>query len=145
MSFIARAVIAGDGMILLAKHRDHHNTFSPGGHVEPGESCATTLQREFAEELGIACEVGRYLGAVEHRWWDTDIDVWRHELNHYFEVHSPDLTPGVAPLAIEPHLLFFWTSVTDFERHNLLPVPLRDMIARWLDGDESVWWGSTLD
>lgn len=144
LSVIARAIIVADDKVLLAKHRDHHNTFSPGGHVEPGESCVTTLQRELAEELGIACRVDDYLGAIEHRWWDTDHEIWQHELNHYFAAHSPDLQPGVNPEAIEDHLLFFWSTVEEFERHNLLPVPLRGMIAHWLEGDQTIWWASTL-
>lgn len=144
LSLIARAAIAHDGLILLAKHREYDNTFLPGGHVEPGESCITALHRELAEELGVGCVAGRYLGAIEHRWWDEEVEIWQHELNHYFEIQSPDLTLGVSPQAVEPHLEFFWSPVSEFESHNLRPEPLRGLIADWLEGNNGIWWGSTL-
>jgi 8-oxo-dGTP pyrophosphatase MutT (NUDIX family) len=61
-----------DASILFVKRREYpgdpwsgHIAF-PGGHAEPGESPATTAERETREETGLALsEVGRPLGLLD--------------------------------------------------------------------------------
>jgi 8-oxo-dGTP diphosphatase len=51
-----KAVIIRDGRVLLvANHRDEWEL--PGGRPEPGESLATALVREVAEETALRCQV----------------------------------------------------------------------------------------
>ncbi len=117
----------------------HSFTFLPGGHLDPGEGLAHALEREVAEELGLSCTVGEYLGAVEFQWpveEPTD-----YEINHLFRaVVDPD-----APLASrESHLRFFWCPVDQLDTAALEPWPLREMIRRYAAGDRSLWWATNL-
>ena len=125
---------------MLAQQIGAANTFLPGGHVEPGEGLAASLVREIGEELGLACQVGAYLGAIEAQW--PDPDPVNYEVSHLFLVALDD--PD-APLASrEAHLRFDWCPVGDLAARNLLPVPLRELVARHVAGERMVWWGSVL-
>ena len=141
---LARAVVLVDGQLLLANHLSHDNTFLPGGHVDPLESCVATIEREIAEELGLEALVGEYLGAIEHRWCDDEDERVHHEINHYFIVSIAGIASGNSPPSMEDHLRFFWSPLDDLERHNLLPAPLRDLVRSYAAGDRTTWWGSTL-
>lgn len=141
---LARAVVLVDGRLLLANHIDHDNTFLPGGHVDPLESCVTTIEREIEEEMGLKALVGNYLGAIEHCWYEDEIDRIHHEINHYFIVSIAGIASGNSPPSIEDHLRFFWSSLDDLERHNLRPAPLRDLVRNYANGDRAIWWASTL-
>lgn len=63
MRLAACALIVRDGRVLLGR-RAVARAYYPGvwdlfgGHLLPGESPATALRRELAEELGIEAEVG---------------------------------------------------------------------------------------
>ncbi len=61
-----------EGRILLARrapgqHLEGHWEL-PGGKVEPSESLEAALQRELAEELGLAVTVGEELARTEHHY-----------------------------------------------------------------------------
>lgn len=43
-----------------------------GGHLEPGETVAACLEREFSEELGWPLKVGPLLWVVENSWVEGD-------------------------------------------------------------------------
>jgi len=125
---------------LLAQEIGAANTFLPGGHVEPGEGLTDSLAREIDEELGLWCRVGAYLGTVEAQWPDPDPK--HYEVNHLFLVELAE--PGVALASREAHLRFFWCPVGELGAHNLLPAPLRELIAGYVTGERRVWWGSVL-
>jgi 8-oxo-dGTP diphosphatase len=46
------------------------------------------VAREVAEELGVACKVGAYLGAVEFQW--PPAAPTEYEVNHIFLVEVDD-------------------------------------------------------
>ena len=46
--------------------------------------------------------------------------------------------------SVENHLEFKWSLVDDLNDHNLLPHPLINLIKNLVDGDNSIWWESTL-
>ena len=99
-----------------------------------------SLAREIDEELGLRCRVRAFLGAVEAQWPDPDPK--HYEVNHLFLVEFAE--PGVAPASREAHLRFFWCPVDELAAHNLLPKPLRELIAGYVAGERRVWWGSVL-
>lgn len=140
---LARAVIEDDRYFLLAHQIGASNTFLPGGHVEPGEGIRFGLLRELREELGMTAEVRGYIGAVEHSWHDEAGE--QYEINHCFEVSSPQLSRGVQPLSHESHLEFIWVHVSELEEQNLLPVPMRRLLAGHRQSAFDPWWASTLE
>lgn len=141
IEIVARAAITSERHILLARRKGADYSFLPGGHVEFGEPASAALARELAEELGVAVEVGRFLGAVEHAW--TEPHGPSHELNLVFEVTWPGLNTPAAVESAEPHLEFFWQPTDQLAADNLQPWALCDAVPRWLAG-EAGGWSSTL-
>jgi ADP-ribose pyrophosphatase len=141
---LARAVLRDTGHVLLVRAQGQSHTFLPGGHVEDGEGLTACLRRELREELGVTASVGRYRGAVEHRWRRDGEP--QYELNHCFAVEAPTLTADQVPDAREDYLTFGWVPADEkaLAEADLQPVPLRRLLA---DDDPaaSPWWASTLD
>lgn len=142
IEIIARAVITAERHLLLARKKGAAHTFLPGGHVEFGEPAETALARELQEELGIAVEIGRFLGAVEHAW--DDPQGRSHELNLVFEVTWPELDRPAPVRSAEPCLEFVWQPRDQLASANLQPRVLCDVLPRWLDARTCSGWGSTL-
>lgn len=141
---IARALVlrerAGQTLVLLNEIPGVTPPFLPGGRVESDESVVRALERELDEELGIRCEVGPYLGAVEHRWPEqTPTD---YEVNHIFLVVCPSL--GDPVILREADHRFFWCALDSLADSNLRPPPLPRLITAYLSGDTTPWWASTL-
>ncbi len=124
---------------MLVRADGNAHTFLPGGHVEDGEGLEGGLRRELREELGVEGTVGRYLGAVEHRWHCEGTP--QYEINHCFTVDVPALAPETPPPAQEAYLTFEWVPIDALDDAALQPAPLR----RLLPGAEAPWWASTLD
>lgn len=56
-------VVAEDGRLLLIRGPKFHQRWVvPGGHVEVGEELEAALRREVMEEVGLAVQVGQFLG-----------------------------------------------------------------------------------
>lgn len=123
---IARALIVDNGYILLAQASGANNTFLPGGHIEFGESAQQTIEREISEEIGYACIVGDFAGAVEHTWPQQNKQ--NHEINLVFNTRIIGLEPRDNPQSKEPHLQLFWVKLAELDKHNLQPGPL----CKWL-------------
>lgn len=140
---LARGIFIHDNNVLVAQAKGYKNTFLPGGHIEFGESAKDALKREIEEELGINCIVGGFLGLIEHKWEKNG--VLNCEINQVFEVISNELNSNSNPLAIEPHLEFFWCKASDLDNINLQPFPLRKLIRNYLNGKNDVWWESSLN
>ncbi|MFM8305215.1 MAG: NUDIX hydrolase [Actinomycetota bacterium] len=74
----------GDGgPEVLIVHRPRYDDWSfPKGKQDPGETDEETALREVAEETGVTCVLGRYLGAVryrDHRDRAKVVHYWRME------------------------------------------------------------------
>jgi ADP-ribose pyrophosphatase YjhB (NUDIX family) len=128
----AAAVMLRDGAVLL--HRRAGDSFwaLPGGKVEPGESGAAALVREFREELAVAVAVGRLACVAENFF--THHGVAEHEVGLYF-MAAP--MPGCA-LALEPgpylgvegdcRLEFAWFGTQALSEMDLRPSFLPDLL-----------------
>ena len=134
----ARALIYHNGKFLLTRMINKGNTFLPGGHIEPGESIATTLKRELKEEIGRDCNVKEYLGVVENGWIQDNVR--QFEINHIFHVELIDLDKNPEINSLEDKAEFMWAGLDKFKELNLLPFPLRELIKKWLAGDKTIWW-----
>lgn len=139
---ISRAVILKNNHILLARQKGADNTFLPGGHIEIGESAKNALKRELKEELNFEIKVKRYLGAVEVDWKETEVK--HYEINHIFMADIINFDTNNNLISCENHLEFKWSLADDLDNHNLLPHSLINLIKNLVDGDNSIWWESTL-
>lgn len=143
IELIVRAVIEDRGHFLIAHTNGASNTYLPGGHVEAGEGLKYALARELVEELGVESEIGMYLGTVEHVWEDGGGH--SHEVNHLFEVTSPELQNDHPPQSLEDHNEFLWLAPSKFDEHNLQPKPLRQLLADWEPGSQTAGFASTIE
>ncbi|MBB2479174.1 NUDIX domain-containing protein [Bacillus sp. APMAM] len=140
---LARGIFLNDGKILLVQAKGYRNTFLPGGHIEFGENAKDALKREMVEELGIACEVGSFLGIVEHKWQKKG--VLNCEVNQIFEVTCSELNHHLTPQSKEEHIEFIWCNIDELEERNLQPYPLREIISSYATGKEKIFWESTIN
>ncbi|MBY0599429.1 NUDIX domain-containing protein [Bacillus bingmayongensis] len=141
---IVRGIIIKDKKLLIANYKGHH-FFLPGGHVELGEPAECALIREFKEEIGIDCEVKRFLGVIENQWQDSE--TLHYEINHVFEVDSNDLHSDIAPISKESHLAFHWIipNNKNLITYKIMPEPsVQRLIEKVQKEDLSNCWISNL-
>ena len=143
IKLLVRAVIEDNGRFLIAHTKGASNTYLPGGHVEAGESLKHALVRELKEELGIEVELVRYLGAIEHSWEDAADD--NHEIGHFFQVTSSGTSADQSPRSLEEHIEFTWLTPSEFDKQNLQPAPLRQLLANLKSQPQTIWYASTID
>ena len=69
---VAAAIIVQHDQVLVTRRARGQKMAGlwefPGGKLEPGETAATCIVRELAEELGIAAEAGEVLATNLHRY-----------------------------------------------------------------------------
>ncbi|MBD2862815.1 NUDIX domain-containing protein [Paenibacillus oceani] len=136
---IVRAVIVHDNKMLIAQMKGAHS-FLPGGGVEPGEGAKNALARELYEELGVECQIGRFLGVVETHRTD-ELGRLHHEVSHLFVASSDHLQSHNAPNSVEAHLEFYWIefSTDSIKRNNVLPTVLQEHIVSLKTANRSEW------
>jgi 8-oxo-dGTP diphosphatase len=80
---VVAAVIQKDGKYLITQRRENASLpllwEFPGGRVEPGESDAEALQREFKERLGAAVEVGKPVAFRRHDYEGYSVELVLYE------------------------------------------------------------------
>jgi ADP-ribose pyrophosphatase YjhB (NUDIX family) len=121
---LARGVIIDKDFLLVARVKNAHNTFLPGGHLEFNEDLKKALYREIMEETGINCIIDEYVGCVENQW--TENDIINQEINHLFMVSG--INKKMEIKSKEKHLEFHWINIHNMERENLLPASTREII-----------------
>ena len=137
----ARALVYHNGRFLVLRMKNGSHSFLQGGHIEIGESIIEALKREMMEECGRMCSVKEYLGAIENTWIEDGIKHW--EINHIFHVEIPDLDKDFKIESLEEDYEFIWATPDEFEKINLLPLPIRELMKKWAGGDRTTWWAST--
>lgn len=111
--------------------------------MEVGESVPVALEREIAEEAGRKCEIREYLGAIENAWMEDGVRQW--EITHFFNVEIAEVEAHPDIIPAEEGFDLTWITSDEFEKMNLLPVPLRDLMKNWVRGDKKAWWASTMN
>jgi len=74
----AGILVDGDRVLICQRHRSDAYGLQwefPGGKVRDGEDLKVSLQRELAEELSIAAEVGDEVFRLRHRYPDRYVEV----------------------------------------------------------------------
>lgn len=75
---VVAAALVRDGRVLAARRVDPAGWEFPGGKVEPGESPQQALEREWAEELGVAVRCGDHLATARDD--RIALQLWHAEL-----------------------------------------------------------------
>lgn len=123
----AGLLVDADGLALVVRKQGAAVFMQPGGKIEPGESAATALVRELAEELGldVAPESLKPLGrfsapAANELGFIVEAEVFRVP-------YAGDARPGaeIAEIALVdpsiPHLL-----LAELSRRHILPLATRE-------------------
>ncbi len=127
IEILARGLLVADGRVLLCRNIEHGYRYLPGGHVEPGESAAAALAREFLEESGVAVRVGPLLLTSEHGFVQKGRA--RHEIDLVFHVEQPQGAKllGKWP-SLEPDIAFDWVPVGEIAVSDLRPRTISDWV-----------------
>ncbi len=80
---VVAAVIQQEGKYLITQRRENASLpllwEFPGGRVEPGETDAQALQREFSERLGATVEVGKPVAFRRHDYEGYSVELVLYE------------------------------------------------------------------
>ena len=83
----------------------------PGGRVEAGESDEAALEREVAERLGVAVEVGQLISFVNHPYERYAVDLYLYECKL--------LTGHLVCRAVKAYA---WVTSKEMEAYTFTPV-----------------------
>lgn len=138
IEIIARGVLRRGQAVLLCRNTRKGYYYLPGGHIEPGESAAEALAREFHEETGLKVRAGAPLLASEVRFRDGKKS--RHEYNLVFQVEHSDGRPPERVRSREPGIEFEWVDLAAIVDSDLRPAGIRAwLISAHPDDDAIVW------
>lgn len=131
IEIISRGAWIHRGSVLLCRNLAGGYLYLPGGHVEPGESAAGTLRREFLEETGLDLTVGEPMFVMEHAFHDGKRS--RHEWMVVFHVEHPHMElPDDTPPLIESQetkIGFEWFDLAAVINLDLRPIEIRAWLA----------------
>jgi ADP-ribose pyrophosphatase YjhB (NUDIX family) len=121
---IARGVCIRDGYILLCQPAKGGRAYLPGGHIEFGETARQALVREIQEEMGQSAIARDFIATTENSFLQNGEP--HCEINLYFALDIPGISPESAPAATESWIAFRWVPLTKeaLTEANLLPAHL---------------------
>lgn len=139
-----RAVIYENGKFLVVRAKNSSHIYLPGGHVEAGEGLEVALKRELLEETGRNSNIKEYLGAIENSWVQGKTKEW--EITHFFRGAIQDFEAQPQQVvSVEEDLEFLWVGPSEFEKLNLLPLPLRPLLDNVVKNENKIWWASSME
>ncbi len=103
----------------------------PGGHVDPGESCAQAVARECFEELEIEVEIGDICFVCEQIYAGRgQNDKQRHELTLLFRgaLKTVPQRDGDKILSPEADKNFRWLPLTELAEAPILPRAIKQFL-----------------
>ena len=133
----ARAIIQNNGNILVCYEKGKGYYFTPGGHIEFGESAKEALFRELKEELNISIKKYSFMGAVENVFIQDNEH--HHELDLVFNVEAEN----VSDKSEEDHIDFLFMDIKRFSQEKILPIALHKVLLKWLR-DKKMFWASQI-
>jgi len=133
----ARAIIQDNGKILVCYEKGNDYYFTPGGHVEFGESAKEALCRELKEELNISIKKCSFIGAVENVFVQNGEN--HHELDLVFNVEAENISDK----SEEDHIDFLFMDIERFSKEKILPIVLQKSLLKWLK-DKKMFWASQI-
>ena len=133
----ARAIIQNNGKILVCYEKGNDYYFTPGGHINFGESAKEALYRELKEELNISIKRCSFIGAVENIFVQNDEN--HHELDLVFNIEAGN----VSDKSEEDHIDFLFMDIERFSKEEILPIVLQKALLKWLK-DKKMFWVSQI-
>lgn len=116
---IVRGICVKDNHIPVYQNTNFGYICLPGGHVEFWEPMTEALRREWNEEVGYDCEVGKFLSFFEDRYEGSD-GKRRHHITFLYEI-SCDVLQIDKPLKQqEPHIALRWMPLSEFRNCNFV-------------------------
>ena len=135
IELLARGVYVDDGRLLVCHNLKKDNYFLPGGHIEFGESARFALRREIKEEMGLRCDVTKFLGVVEHAFRFRGEKTC--EINLVFAIQFKRLRSSCPAPSKEKKLEFLWMPLPLVARSKIEPAIVRKELVRWLEKEPS--------
>ena len=115
---IVRGVCVKDNHLFVYQNTNFGYICLPGGHVEFWEPMTESLRREWNEEVGYDCEVGKFLNFFEERYETPNGR--RHEYLFLYEVPCNTLDVYKPLERKEPHIALQWMPLEEFPHCNFV-------------------------
>lgn len=127
---IVRGVCVKDGHLLVYQNTNFGYICLPGGHVEFWEPMTNALRREWSEEVGCDCEVGKFLNFFEERYEGSDGK--RHEYAFLYEASCGTLEINEPLKQQEPHIALQWMPLNEFPDCNFVSKAQQKFLCEYL-------------
>lgn len=124
IELIVRGLLWHGSRLLLCRNLKHGYLYLPGGHIDPGESAAAALAREFLEEGNLPITVGP-LGLITEAAFTTPKRT-HQELNLVFHVeHRLTAKRLAAVRSMEKQIALEWTELAALPELDLRPLAVK--------------------